>query len=288
MKYFITILTLLFFSCPAFSQKKLLETNKTEKPSAEIKYKFIYEVSFRPDSTNQNVLKEKMVLLVSDKVSQFRSLLLSRRDSIEKSILDDEAMSGKMDPNLGSRISSMLQGPQPKFNYDIYKFYNTRECYTYSKINNQRFKFKEEPYPVSWKLTNEKLVIDNYKCEKATTSFAGREYEAWFTREIPISDGPYKFSGLPGLIIKINDSKNDYIFKILQVKKDENHTNIIISDDLVIETTKEEFKASEKINKETALNRASQYGVSFKNPEDIRLKIKNNLKKNNNPIELLP
>ena len=30
----------------------------------------------------------------------------------------------------------------------------------------------------------------NYTVHKATTTYAGRDYEAWFT-EIPINDGPY-------------------------------------------------------------------------------------------------
>jgi GLPGLI family protein len=31
---------------------------------------------------------------------------------------------------------------------------------------------------------------------KATTEFAGRTYVAWYTTEISIADGPYKFYGL--------------------------------------------------------------------------------------------
>lgn len=33
--------------------------------------------------------------------------------------------------------------------------------------------------------------------QKATCDFAGRKWIAWFTTEIPIQDGPYKFYGLP-------------------------------------------------------------------------------------------
>lgn len=42
---------------------------------------------------------------------------------------------------------------------------------------------------------------------------------AWFTHEIPISDGPYKFNGLPGLILEISDTENHYNFTLKGVEK---------------------------------------------------------------------
>lgn len=54
---------------------------------------------------------------------------------------------------------------------------------------------------------------------KATVSHEGREYTAWYTTEIPIADGPYKFWGLPGLILKISDSENHYNFTLESFEK---------------------------------------------------------------------
>ncbi|MFY1045776.1 GLPGLI family protein [Chryseobacterium sp. GP-SGM7] len=44
-------------------------------------------------------------------------------------------------------------------------------------------------------------------------------YNAWFTNEIPISEGPYKFSGLPGLIVKIEDTKKQHIWELKGIEK---------------------------------------------------------------------
>ena len=55
--------------------------------------------------------------------------------------------------------------------------------------------------------------------DRAETTFAGRKWYAWFTQEIPFQDGPYKFKGLPGLIIKVEDAKGDYSFDLMQTKK---------------------------------------------------------------------
>jgi hypothetical protein len=59
----------------------------------------------------------------------------------------------------------------------------------------------------------------NYPCQKATATFKGRNYEAWFTQSIPFSDGPYKFSGLPGLILEIRDTQGHYVFQCVGIKK---------------------------------------------------------------------
>lgn len=68
-----------------------------------------------------------------------------------------------------------------------------------------------------WKLTNEKKQILSYNCKKATTSFRGRDFEAWYTEEVPLKNGPWKFCGLPGLIVKVADTKNIYSFDLVSV-----------------------------------------------------------------------
>jgi len=72
----------------------------------------------------------------------------------------------------------------------------------------------EEDLPVlNWKIANEKQTILSYNCQKATVSFRGREYIAWFTSDIPIPNGPWKFGGLPGLILKLSDTKNNFVYE---------------------------------------------------------------------------
>ena len=44
------------------------------------------------------------------------------------------------------------------------------------------------------------------------TTFWGRNYNAWFTVDIPRNDGPWLFSGLPGLILRIQDTEGVFQF----------------------------------------------------------------------------
>lgn len=77
-----------------------------------------------------------------------------------------------------------------------------------------------EPFPLQkWQLGKETKTICGYKCQKATCTWRGRTYTAWFTPEIPVSAGPWKFGGLPGLIMKISDSTNDYSWEAVAVNK---------------------------------------------------------------------
>ncbi len=81
------------------------------------------------------------------------------------------------------------------------------------------FCYEENKPELNWRIHNNRKVIANYPCQNATVRFRGRNYEAWFTTEIPISVGPYKFGGLPGLILKIQDSNQNYAFRCIGLKK---------------------------------------------------------------------
>lgn len=67
---------------------------------------------------------------------------------------------------------------------------------------------------LDWVFRNEETdTIIGYECRKATTEFAGRQYTAWFTPEIPLPFGPYKFGSLPGLILKIEDGERQFVWE---------------------------------------------------------------------------
>ncbi|MBR1788054.1 MAG: GLPGLI family protein [Bacteroidaceae bacterium] len=77
-----------------------------------------------------------------------------------------------------------------------------------------------EPMPKQqWMLKDEQQTIHGYRCQRATCHWRGRDYEAWFTTEVPIQRGPWKFGGLPGLIVKISDSKKEYNFELVKLER---------------------------------------------------------------------
>jgi len=71
---------------------------------------------------------------------------------------------------------------------------------------------------IDWELKNEKKEIGSFSATKAVTSFRGRKYTAWFTTDIPVDVGPWKFHGLPGLILEIYDEEKGVQFLVSEVE----------------------------------------------------------------------
>lgn len=69
-----------------------------------------------------------------------------------------------------------------------------------------------------WVITSEEKSINNLKCKKAVGSLRGRTFDAWFTSEIPVSVGPWKFNGLPGLIVEAYSQDKRYFFILRNIK----------------------------------------------------------------------
>ncbi len=82
-----------------------------------------------------------------------------------------------------------------------------------------------------WLLTDETDTIFNYPCKKATVNYGGRHYTAWYTSELPINDGPWKFFGLPGLILKVEDSEQFFIYEAFGLQQYDNAVIVKDKDD---------------------------------------------------------
>lgn len=76
-------------------------------------------------------------------------------------------------------------------------------------LNKEVLKVKEDIPKLKWEILESQKLIGEFNCQKARTTFRGRTYFAWFTSEIPTNFGPWKFHGLPGLILKITDVEGE-------------------------------------------------------------------------------
>ena len=72
--------------------------------------------------------------------------------------------------------------------------------------------YAEDFAPFAWEFGSDTLTVCGYPCVNATCSYGGRDWEVWYTEEIPVSFGPWKFAGLPGLIMKASDSEGVHTF----------------------------------------------------------------------------
>jgi len=81
----------------------------------------------------------------------------------------------------------------------------------------QRYEEKWEGQ--EWTLQADTATFLGHPCQKATCRWRGRDYIAWFAPDIPIRRGPWKFGGLPGLIMKIHDVDSLYVFEAVAIEK---------------------------------------------------------------------
>ncbi len=98
----------------------------------------------------------------------------------------------------------------------VEKDYSKKEIVYNQPIINRIVVVKDDLPLQKWKILDEVKIIKSLKCKKATTTFRGRSYSVWFTESIPTIGGPWKFDGLPGLILEV--TSNDGVFKIETTK----------------------------------------------------------------------
>lgn len=89
--------------------------------------------------------------------------------------------------------------------------------YFVSPMSRDKFFIKIDDV-LNWKIVPETAIIANINCQKAEVEYGGRNWTAWFAKEIPVSEGPYYFHGLPGLILQIQDDQQDYTFTATEIK----------------------------------------------------------------------
>ena len=164
--------------------------------------RFFYELTFKPKKGIDSLQKTVMILDVTDKKSLYRDYLTVSQDSVLKIEVEKMQKAGVF-----KDLSKSFQ--MPKFAYKITKEYPTMKVNFSERMLNSVFGYNEEP-KFNWKISNDKQKIGEYEAQKATTEFGGRKWTAWFTESIPFPDGPYKFSGLPGLIVKIEDAEKNF------------------------------------------------------------------------------
>ncbi|WP_294217780.1 GLPGLI family protein [uncultured Chryseobacterium sp.] len=175
--------------------------------------RFFYEYKFIPDINNKDdVKKEMMQLDITPKGSSYYSYDKFISDSTIVAAVEKQAKSGS------GNIQINRHDKPNQINYKVVKDYPDFRTYLSTKISTDQYKVKEDQKPV-WKILPDKQKIGEYMAQKATTSYGGRDWIAWFTSEIPFQDGPYKFYGLPGLIVKIEDTTGSHIMTLVGNKK---------------------------------------------------------------------
>ncbi|MBU4538931.1 MAG: GLPGLI family protein [Weeksellaceae bacterium] len=256
--------------------------------------RFIYQVTMKPDSTNRNDIKTELAYLdATPEKSIFYGEKRLQRDSIL----------GRMRQTGGANFDrSQLQNLRSNIDFTVEKDFKAGTKTFATRIARDQYSYDEDR-PMEWKILPETAKIGDYKTQKAETNFAGRTWSAWFTTDVPFQDGPYKFSGLPGLIVKVEDSKGDYSFDLKETKKIPALQSFSQGGNIIKVKRKDYEKQEALFRKDPAsfmqtamrggsgISAPQSRGGSMRAPDPAQRKqmeerMKEEMKKNNNPIEL--
>lgn len=197
MKKIITLTVLCLVAISAVAQ---------EKADIEVSYT-ASRVNLRDGS---NITPNQYILLANATESKFYSPITEYIDSLQ-STPEDDAKYKEM--TRGAYMSGKIDDiPRRDGSYYIFKSITEGKMRYYDVNGVEKYRYEEEIPQIEWELSDSTKTILGYECQMATGNLHGRKWTVWFTPEVPVMNGPWKFSGLPGLILEATDNSGLYNF----------------------------------------------------------------------------
>lgn len=243
-----------------------------------------YKFSFKKDSTSNSTSIDYHILQIGKNFSKYKSKGQIMADSLSNifSIMPFDQNSAQY------YIQQRNKLPANRTSFTIYKYYETNIIRFVDIITINDYYYDESTKIFNWVTSNDKSIVNGYPCQKASCAYAGRIWEVWFTRQIPVSDGPYKFSGLPGLIIKAKDSKNNFSFELISLKNPTKN-NFISYDNMseIKQTTRDKFRRAKENSRINGLAQMEASGdITFKDKDNSRTIHRMQSNRKYNPLEI--
>lgn len=260
-----------------------IDTNSQSIDSAYIRCS--YKLTFLYDSTKPSFKKTDIFDLL---IGKQKASFFSYTKFVNDSVVNVNIANGTMQEFLKNpQMQTKYKSPGVYSNSKLYINFPENKTTITEQIGGSKFIYEEGNENIVWEITSDTMSIIGYQCQMATMDFRGRSYIAWFAQEIPISMGPYKFRGLPGLILRIADTKNNYVYECTRVENLLTKTPIIIESKDCLKTTRTEFRKLFKNSFENPWETMTSNGtVSITGPNVEKLKIALEKGIPYNPIEL--
>lgn len=161
-----------------------------------------------PGWRTDSVRTSRMSLLANPRGAKYFNDLSLWSDSLSstpegKKQLNQIIMAACMTETPGGGITmDMRKGPVKKIHTYVFTSMPDDKLTYYGKFGDSEGYYDEPLDEMQWEIGDSTAVILGYECQSATTDYHGRRWTAWFTTDIPLPFGPWKFHGLPGLILK--------------------------------------------------------------------------------------
>ena len=203
MKYFGIILFLIISNC--FSQ------NRTTIDT--VRYRFSYAIKGNLAEESKRPYDDELSVDVGDSVTYCYSRWQD----------DNDKLSDKIRKSGGSANDFLAQqGPISLYDEEDIKHYPAKSKESIITFLYSYFLYEENMPSFNWNLIPGDSLILEYPCKRASCTYHGRTWNVWYSMTIPISEGPWKLQGLPGMILYAKDAKNQFSFECIGVKSNLN------------------------------------------------------------------
>ena len=216
MKKIFTLTCFLITVSAVFSQEKVLD-------NAYLKCQ--YEYIWKQDTLSGKTRDDLLILQVGENLSKCYSYYTFQTDSLAKTPDGDKVWKEIFNKALQERrkhrdsAKFLNSFPHNRSTTYVYKNYPQGEMTVTDQIGSDYVIYEDSLNAQNWQITDSVKTVLGYECQQATCDFRGRQWTAWFTTDVPVSDGPWKLGGLPGLIIEAYDIGKHYSFTMIGLEK---------------------------------------------------------------------
>ena len=204
----------------------------------ECKIRVEYAAKIVLDTVANFKCNDVVVVDIGNSVQKFYSYIWWRRNmnyTLFELKLEDE------------QVSIPKSKFQPAIDYAIFRDLQKRKLISHHQLygsKKQIFEYEEDFPQFEWQLSADTITIQGYVCQKAEADFRGRRWTVWFTPEISIDGGLWKFNGLPGLILRAYDTSEHFYFELQSISHPQ-QTGICLYKNKTKRMTREKYRELE-------------------------------------------
>ena len=213
---------LIFFSLPFIFASALFSQEKT------LDYAYLkcqYHHTYLKDTLDVDTYNDLFILQIGKNISKWYSYYTFQADSLRNTPDGDKVWKEIFNKSLEDfnrhrdRTRFLSSFPRARSGTFVYKNYPRGEMTVTDGVVGESGIYRDTLNAQQWQIGDSTRNILGYACQMAECDFRGRHWTVWFAPDVPISDGPWKLGGLPGLIMEAYDRGKQYYFVIVELEQ---------------------------------------------------------------------
>ena len=180
--------------------------------------KCLYRYVYTFDTLKNELRDDLLILQIGKEVSKCYSYYTFQSDSLQRTP-DGVKVWSELFRRATEKDGIYGDFPHVRMSTYVYKNYPTGQMTITDRISSQGYRYADSLHAQTWTMGDSTREVLGYTCQQATANFRGRHWTAWFATDIPVSDGPWKLGGLPGLILEAYDEGQQHVFTAVGLER---------------------------------------------------------------------